>query len=449
MKNLIKPIGLILLIITVILNSCKKDKTTPPVLSTTEPTEITQTTVTTGGNINSDGGEDIISAGICWSTSTNTSVKDKHTNDAKELGNFTSKLTELTPDTKYYIRAYAVNKTEIGYGNEITFTTSPIALATLSTANIDSITSTTAVGGGNITFDGGGAIIERGICWAIHQNPTTDNDRTLEGTGTGSYISDIKCLSFATTYYVRAYATNNAGTAYGNQLSFTTKGTNPIIFSPDLTYGSVTDIDGNCYKTIQIADRIWMAENLRTSRYTDGVPIPNVTDDIEWHNLVVEDFPVYEISGAYCWYNNDSAAYENGYGKLYNFGTVQTGKLCPIGWHVPGLYEIKIVDSYPVCEPYLEIGWNLIETGSTHWGSSNAECPKNGTGFTAWPGGFRTNTGTFSGMGAYGMFWSSHTNHTLFATFNRIPHEKHFFILAELCTTTKGDGLSVRCVKDN
>jgi uncharacterized protein (TIGR02145 family) len=253
-------------------------------------------------------------------------------------------------------------------------------------------------------------------------------------------------LSFASTYYVRAYATNSAGTAYGDQVSFTTKGTNPIIFNPDLTYGSVTDIDGNCYKTIQIADRIWMAENLRTSRYNDGVSIPNVTDDNEWHNLVVENFPFYEISGAYCWYNNDSAAYENGYGKLYNFGAVQTGKLCPIGWHVPGLYEIKIVDTYPDCENYL--GWNLIETGSTHWGSSNVECPKNGTGFTALPGGSRRNYGTFSSIGRSGWFWSSHTNHTLFATFNRIPHEEYFFMLGDLCRTTKGDGLSVRCLKD-
>ena len=319
----------------------------------------------------------------------------------------------------------------------------------VTTLNVSGVTQTSAISGGNVKDDGGAVVSERGVCWSTNQNPTTDNDKTSDGSGTGSFTTSIKCLSFATTYYVRAYATNSAGTAYGDQVSFTTKGTNPIIFKPDLTYGSVTDIDGNCYKTIQIADRIWMAENLRTSRYNDGVSIPNVTDDNEWHNLVVEDFPFYEISGAYCWYNNDSAAYKNGFGKLYNFGAVQTGKLCPIGWHVPGLYEIKIVDSYPDCENYSDIGWNLIETGSTHWVSSTAECPKNGTGFTALPGGLRKNYGTFSCIGRSGWFWSSHTNHTLFATFNMIPHEDYFFMLGDLCRTTKGDGLSVRCVKDN
>jgi len=457
MKNLIKPIGLILLIITVILNSCKKDKTTPPVLSTTEPTEITQTTVTAGGNINSDGGEDIISAGICWSTSTNTSVKDKHTNDAKEIGNFTSKLTGLTPDTKYYIRAYAVNKTDIGYGNEITFTTSPIALATLSTANIDSITSATAVCGGNITFDGGGAIIERGICWAIHQNPTTDNDRTLDGTGTGSFISDIKCLSFATTYYVRAYATNSAGTAYGNQLSFTTKGTNPIIFNPDLTYGSVTDIDGNCYKTIQIADRIWMAENLRTSRYNDGSLIPNVVNNTEWSILC---YPVQNQfgewinggTGAFCWYNN-SETFDSEYGKLYNWMAANTGKLCPVGWRIPdsGDWERLIKDWSEYNPMEFKFGYYLMETGTDHWDESLNVFPEgiianNSTGFTVLPGGYRQVDGLFRNLGSISYFWGS--NYVLYDLVSR------FYIPSSPPTHTSyyaaqaGSGYSVRCIKN-
>ena len=381
MKNFIKPIGIMFLIITVILHSCKKDKTTPPILSTIEPTEITQTTVTSGGNITSDGGEEILIAGLCWSTSTNPSVKDKHTNDAKELGNFTSKLTGLIPDTKYYIRAYAFNKADIGYGNEVTFTTIPIALATLSTASIDSITSATAVCGGNITSDGGGAIIERGICWAIHQNPTTDDDRTSDGTGTGSFTCDIKCLSFATTYYVRAYATNSAGTAYGNQQSFTTPGTNPIIFNPDLTYGSVTDIEGNCYKTIQLGPRLWMAENLKTTHYNDGVGIQN-----------------------YYWYNNDPSTYKNTYGALYTVVAIVTDKLCPVGWHVPSVSEWKELTAYLGGDDIA--GGKLKETGTTHWDSPNTGAT-NESGFTALPGGKWNDTPLgMTGLNTFGEWWS-------------------------------------------
>jgi uncharacterized protein (TIGR02145 family) len=458
MKNFIKPIGLFLIIITVILHSCKKDKTTPPILSTTEPTEITQTTVTSGGNINSDGGEEIISAGICWSTSTNPSVKDKHTNDAKELGNFTSKLTGLTPDTKYYIRAYAVNKTDIGYGNEISFTTSPIALATLSTANIDSITSATAVCGGNITFDGGGAIIERGICWAIHQNPTTDNDRTLEGTGTGSFTSDIKCLSFATTYYVRAYAINSAGTAYGNQLSFTTPGTNPIIFNPDLTYGSVTDIEGNCYKTIQIGNRIWMAENLRTGKYNDGVLIPEIINTIEWSKLCYcaqDEYGNWTNSGisAFCWYNNDKT-YDNLYGKLYNWYAVKTDILCPVGWHVPTFAELMSLVDYTYLvqqgSPNMPRGECLMEVGTAHWDTSGNFLTTNESGFTAIPAGYRGDNGIFTGISSLNVLWAS-DYYTIFqcALAYRlvIPFVGMSSPLA--CSNNRGSGLSVRCIKDN
>lgn len=452
MKNLVKLISLFFFIPLSTLHSCKKDQTTPPILSTTEPTEITQTTVTSGGNIKSDGSDEIIIAGICWSTSPNPSVKDIHTNDAKELGIFTSKLTGLTPDTKYYIRAYASNKTDIGYGNEVTFTTIPIALATLSTAKIESITSTTAVCGGNITFNGGGDIMERGICWSIHENPTTANDRTSDGTGTGSFTSDIKCLSFATTYFVRAYAKNNAGTAYGNQESFTTSGTNPIIFNPELTYGSVTDIDGNCYKTIQIGTQTWMAENLKTSRYNDGTPIPNVTDNTQWENLLSSIYnPPYITTGAYCWYSNDSATYENEYGKLYNYGVINSGKICPVGWHIPPW--IDHLDGDPLssdCVDNWYLGGKLMETGSVHWINPYSSCITNETGFTAVPAGKRNSNGTFTGLGYTAYFGiQGFAGIGPFVIFQKVPHSLTYCQSPTLCGIFPTEGLSIRCVKDN
>jgi hypothetical protein len=231
MKLSIKTtVDLFLLIIAVIvIHSCKKDEPTLPTLITADPVEITQTTVTYGGNITSDGGAEIIVAGICWSTSSNPSVRDKHTNDGKESGSFSSKLTGLTPNTKYYIRAYANNSAGTGYGNEVSFTTSQIVVATLTTADPTFVTANSAISGGDITFDGGDPVTERGVCWWTSSNPTITDNKTIDGSGTGSFVSNITNLQPITTYYVRAYAINSAGTSYGNEISFSTLISAPIV----------------------------------------------------------------------------------------------------------------------------------------------------------------------------------------------------------------------------
>ena len=229
---------LFLSIAALAMHSCKKDQTTPPVLKTTEPTAITQKTVTSGGNITSNGGEKIIVAGICWGTSPGTSVKDKHTNDSKEVGSFESKLTGLTPQTKYYIKAYAYTKAGLGYGNEVSFTTLPIVGATLTTAEATSITSSSAISGGNITSDGGGSVTDRGVCWSISKSPTIEGSHVSSGTGTGTFTSSLTGLAPNTAYYIRAYATNSAGTVYGNEVSFTS---NPILLAT-MTTVAVTAI---------------------------------------------------------------------------------------------------------------------------------------------------------------------------------------------------------------
>jgi len=317
----------------------------------------------------------------------------------------------------------------------------------LTTFNITDITFTTAISGGIISSDGGSPITEKGVCWSTNENPTVKDDRTMDGAGTGNFTSDIVCLSFATTYYVRAYATNSAGTAYGNQQSFTTPGNNPIIFNPDLEYGSVTDIEGNCYKTIEISGHTWMAENLRTSRYTDGSPIPKVNEKEVWSNLG-QGWPPFDIADAYCWYNNDSAAYEHIYGKLYNFGVVKTGKLCPTGWHVPESTEMRVFNNEQNCETFTDLGWELMEAGDNHW-TSAAQCRNNITGFTALPGGLRSEFGDFRGIGNVAMFWSSTPEGGFYLVYaNKIPHEIYYFQISDVCSQKKGAGLSVRCIKD-
>ena len=239
MNHFVKlPIIVVLLIYsTLYLGSCKKEPTIP-VVTTANISDITQTSVTTGGNVTSDGGEEIIIAGVCWSTSANTSVKNQHTNDSKVVGTFTSKLTNLTPGTRYYIRAYAHNKIGTGYGDEISFTTNPLVAATLTTAPVTSITTGSAISGGNISSDGGSAVTVRGVCWSTSTNPTVADPHTNNGTGIGGFTSSLTGLTANTTYYVRAYATTSAGTGYGNVVSFAT---NPFV-GATLTTATVTSI---------------------------------------------------------------------------------------------------------------------------------------------------------------------------------------------------------------
>ena len=196
---------------------------TLPTVTTGQVTNITQTTATAGGNVTNAGGGTVTARGVCWSTSHNPTVSNSHTTDGTGTGSFTSSITNLTANTTYYFRAYATNSAGTAYGSEVSFTTlQNVSLPTVTTSQVTSITQTTATGGGNITNAGGGTVTARGVCWSTSHNPTVSNSHTTDGTGTGSFTSSIINLTANTTYYVRAYATNSAGTAYGSEVSFTT-----------------------------------------------------------------------------------------------------------------------------------------------------------------------------------------------------------------------------------
>jgi uncharacterized protein (TIGR02145 family) len=359
------------------------------------PSTITYTSAVSGGTITSNGGATITVSGICWSTSLNPVATGSHTTDGTTSGSFVSNLTGLSAGTTYHVRAYATNSAGTGYGNDLSFTTTAATAPVLSTAAITSLNVTTAVSGGTITSNGGATITVSGICWATTSGPVATGSHTTDGTTSGTFASTMTSLSPGTLYYVRAYATNSAGTAYGNQLSFNSK---------------IADVDGNTYNTVNIGTQVWMKENLKTTLYNNSSPIPVVTDGTAWTLLTTP---------AYCWYNND-AANKTLYGALYNWFTLDVasngGKnVCPTGWHVPSDVEFQTLELY-IGIPADTVGiWGyrgtISQAGDKMKNTTGWKTGENGTntsGFSGLPGGYRYGaSGIFNDMDDITYWWSS------------------------------------------
>jgi uncharacterized protein (TIGR02145 family) len=231
------------------------------------------------------------------------------------------------------------------------------------------------------------------------------------GNGTGPFSTSITVTGLASgaTYYVRAYATNSMFTAYGNEAEI------------------VIDIDGNVYYGVTIGAQVWMIQNLKTTKYRDGTSIP-----VMWAGMSF---------GGYVWFNND-ISFKNPYGALYNWYAVNTGKLCPTGWHVPTDTEWTTLTNY--LGGGSVAGGELKEAGTSHWISPNTGAT-NSRYFTALPGGYRLNSGAFVNVGFLGCWWSTTVYNTNYAwvrvmqyntsTTDRFSYEKRM-------------GNSVRCLKD-
>lgn len=218
--------------------SCKKNEAPViPVVETTAISAVTQTTASGGGKVVDNGGLPIISRGVCWSFSDNPTILDRKTSDGKGDGLFTSNLTDLSPQSQYYVRAYATNSIGTGYGESVTFNTSPVGLCEVTTAEVTELTSNSAKSGGNVISGGGGSVTGRGVCWSTKTGPviTGNDNKTSDYSGTGAFVSNITGLQPNQTYYVRAYATNMAGVAYGNERSFTTPADMPKVTTSSIT----------------------------------------------------------------------------------------------------------------------------------------------------------------------------------------------------------------------
>ena len=210
-----------------------------PILSTTNASSITASGFASGGGVLFDGNYPVTSSGICWSTNENPTINDFKTSDWNGLGTFTSNVAGLSPETTYYVRAYATNSYGTGYGTQLTVSTST---PTVVTTPITAITANTAGAGGSVNIISGAApITARGICWSTNENPTIADSKTSNGTGVGTFSSNLTGLAPETVYYVRAYAINGAGVNYGIQVSFSTK--TPTINTTDVS--TVTAISAN------------------------------------------------------------------------------------------------------------------------------------------------------------------------------------------------------------
>ena len=194
-------------------------------VKTVEFSSVTQTTAHVSGNIITDNGASLTARGICYGTTNNPTVSGlKKVFNTATLGNYTCTLDNLSPSTRYYARAYATNSYGTAYGTSVTFTTLQATVPIISSTTAASlITATTASTGGTISNSGASNITSRGVCYSSTvSTPTIANTITNNGTGIGTFISSLTGLTANTTYYIRAYATNGIGTAYGDVKSFST-----------------------------------------------------------------------------------------------------------------------------------------------------------------------------------------------------------------------------------
>lgn len=295
-----------------------------------------------------------------------------------------------------------------------------VRLPKVTTNAASGITPNGAICGGIINDDDAAKVTAYGVCWSNDHPPTIADNHTVDGKGNGSFSSTMTGLASSTTYFVRAYASNRCGTAYGNTTTFTTQHNGAL----------VTDIDGNVYHTINIGSQVWMVENLRVRHFRNGTPLNYVSfsDSLSWNSIVHSN---------YCEYENIPGNEEK-FGLLYNQRCIMdTNGLAPLGWHVPSINEFKTLIEYLGGEPLA--GGRLKEAGMEHWTSPNLGA-WNSSGFTALPGGRRIYHGRYEGFGNIGNFWTSYPSWTL-----QLGYDNQ---RALLYVYPRDAGMSVRCIKD-
>ncbi|MBS0009849.1 MAG: fibrobacter succinogenes major paralogous domain-containing protein, partial [Bacteroidales bacterium] len=354
---------------------------------------------------------------------------------------FITELDKLEADKTYYFRAWAEGDDGIIYGEVLSFTTSD-GIIRITTNWATNITDSSATAGGNITMSGGDYITARGICWSTLPGPGTDDNKTIDGSGDGSFTSCLTGLSADTVYYIRAYAENRFGTQYGQEKSFKA--------DHGLSGTFIDSRDKHEYRWVKIGYQVWMAENLA---YLPEVGPPSQGSFSD---------PYYYVTG-YSGVSTDNAKSSVNYltyGVLYNWRAAENA--CPEGWHLPSDLEWRRM------EYRLGMSWDEsfgVEYRGTDEGSKlagNHSLWRNGelenrpafglSGFDGIPGGYRDISGNF-GSRDYAYWWTSSGE---LSTDSYIAYKAWFrrmaYSSARVFRNNKdyytAYGFSVRCVRD-
>lgn len=418
-----------------------------PSVTTLDATAISLSTATLNGSVNPNYLPTTIS--FEWGIDNsygNRLTPTQNSLDGSTPVNVSVVLSGLTEGTKYYYRITATN--ELGTTNSLGFSFTTFAKPIITTKDISEITTTSALNGGNILSDFGSPVSERGMCWSNSNNPTTSDNKVLSSLEGTNFTTTITNLIPNSTYYLRAYAINSVGIGYGNE----------IILK---TYTStISDIDGNQYYTVTIGKQLWMAQNLKTTKYNNGDPI-GTTIPIN-KDVTAESNPEYQWASG----NGDEANVAI-YGRVYTWFTVTDNrKLCPCGWHVAtdfdwGTLEVWLLnngykyDGSTNYETYNKLGKSLANT--TLWiksnvagsiGNTDYPAYRNKSGFSALPVGTRNTKGEFTPLGLQAVWWTSTGDE-----FNpevgwaRIMNNDNDFILKNGYRKVELAN-SVRCIKD-
>lgn len=453
---------------------------TPTVL-TTGVTAISTTSFTVNGEVIMAGGSTVSERGFVYGLTSNPTIYNNKKNVGAGLGTFTATISGLQAGHTYYVRAFATNTNGTAYGSQMTVTTNtqaPSTLPIVNTVAVVNVTNNEATVSANVMSDGGEAVTQRGFVYDTLPNPTTSNNVAYHGTGTGHYSNLLTGLLSGKTYYVRAFATNSMGTAYGNVISFSTSVPSAVAGDaiPCPNTPTVTDHEGNVYNTVKIGTQCWTKENMRatTSPSTGTYLIPPAGT-------------THTCSGKQArWYNDDSTTYApRNYGLLYNwnaavdtfdveygeismngnngFGIFINGNrrgICPEGWHVPSSVEWDQLREY--LNNYAEyrsgniygyiakslastIDWNACSTPYT---IGNDLAANNAAGFNALPAGQYNNDDYYHTIGTHAWFWST--------SYSANGAHAHSWVIESIGSTMWDNAyavnlcscISVRCLRD-
>lgn len=402
-------------------------------------------------NVVSDGSSPVTARGICWGTRISPTIVDNKTTDGAGAGKFTSSITGLDPGTVYYFRAYATNSDSTFYATAFSLVDSsdyPIVYSQV----VSALTPTTAVILGSFDTDLQHIVSNSGVCWGTSPNPTiADNHSSEVALDDGNhFICRLADLTPNTTYFLRTYAISNTNPHYGNEFSFVAE---------QLSGPGISDIDDNLYHTVTIGNQTWMAENLKTTRYRNGDPIPNVTEANAWMN---------QTSGAWCNYDNSDVSklfdFSTFHGKLYNWFAVNDARnIAPAGWHLPNEAEWTTLINYLKNNVSERVSKSMA--AKSDWGYSGSGimdlATNNSSGFTALPAGYRVyhflnpdgitigNNGSFMSIWNQANWWTSSESNGI-GSFVRLSLSPELYYPTPdiIKSKYKMDGYSVRCVKD-